>query len=349
MDTLESKEHLKMRVEKATRQRLRGKSETEIQKELAKVFETLKTGPRTFEEYNSAEYAIKSYWEFVESKRVDAVLQERKDEQKRAADKIKNGVERMWKGSASTDESEQAWKTAEQFMELYPAVRPNDTATGAAFKKYMRVNNLDPRELSSWEAALQALAATNQPEIFLSPKAAGIGPEEELGGYSLRSYPNLHLLLRPAPTAEQLERLKAAKMSADEYKNSRPELRDGLPFVIQQQFFKAAHSLASFEREYIFNDENNGKLLAELNRTQGQFNLSGLRAAFHELKKRGELELKPIAAHGQITTLTEHEPRETGEPEAPGKLRAKVARMSSSEMATFLRENPSARRAIDGV
>jgi hypothetical protein len=70
---------------------------------------------------------------------------------------------------------------------------------------------------------------------------------------------------------------------------------------------------------------------------------------FHELKKRGELELKPISASGQAVMYTEYEPRETGQPEAPAKLRAKIARMSSSEMAQFLRENPSARRAIDAV
>ena len=341
--TLESKERLRNAVHsRLVRQK---KSAKEIQE----VLDSLKARPLEYAEYKAMPHDVASWHEFANSTNVDKALQEHQDERKKAADKVKNGVERMWKGSASTDESEAAWKTAEKFMELYPQVRPTDTATGAAFRKYMRLNNLDPRELISWETALSALAALNQPEIFLSPKAAGVGPEEELGGYSLRSYPNLHLLLRPAPTPEQLERMKAAKMSAAEWKKAHPELQDGIPFAAQQAFNKAAISLAYFEPEYTFSDENNSKLLAELKRTHGQFDLSGLRAAFHELKKRGELELKSISASGQVITHTEYEPRETGQPEAPGKLRAKVARTSSNEMAQFLRENPSARRAIDGV
>jgi hypothetical protein len=343
MMTLESKEHLRNKVHS------RLVRERKSAKEIQEVLDSLKARTLRYDEYRAMPQDIASWHEFANSANVDKALDAHKDAQKKAAGKIKNSVERMWTGAASTDESEQAWKTAEKFMEKYPQVRPTDSATGAAFRKYMRLNNLDPREFSSWETTLSALAATNQPEIFLSPKAAGIGPEEQLGGYSLRSYPNLYLLLRPAPTPEQAERIKASRMSADEWKKAHPELHEGTPFVIQQQFIKAAHSLASFEPEYVFSDENNAKILAELNKTRGQFNLAALRAAFHELKKRGELELKTVSVSGQVLTHTEYEPRESGQPEAPGKLAAKVRLMSSDEYLQFLRNNKSARAAIDGM
>jgi hypothetical protein len=339
--TLESKEKLKSAVySRLIRER---KSAKEIQE----VLDSLKARTLTYAEYKAMPSDVASWHEFANSANVDKALDAHKDEQKKAASKIKNSVERMWTGAASTDESEAAWNTAEKFMKLYPQVRPTDSATGAAFRKYMRLNNLDPREFTSWETALSALAATNQPEIFLSPKAAGIGPEEQLGGYSLRSYPNLYLLLRPAPTPEQAERIKASKMSADEWKRSRPELADPPPFAMQQQIDLAIRSLASFEADYVFTTENNEKLLQYVHKNKLQFNLTGLRVAFNALKD--QLELKPHTASGQVLVHTEYEPRETGQPEAPGKLRAKVARMSSSEMAQFLRENPSARRAIDGM
>ncbi len=351
--TLESKEKLQMRVEKATRQRLRGKSEPEIQKELEKVSATLKAGPRTYEEYESASYEIKSYWEFAMSAAVDKVLQAHQDEQKKAAAKIKNGVERMWKGESSTDESEQAWKTAEKFMELYPQVRPTDTATGAAFRKYLRANNLDPRELSSWETALSVLAATNQPEIFLSPKAAGVGPEEELGGYQLRSYPNLHLLLRRAPD-EATRKFRGAykpELSADNFKKEYlPET--GAPYYIQARIKRAADTLVSWHPDFVITDDNIELIVRWINENKLQYDMNGFEAAYQTLSKSGNLERRAGAiVHGGEMTMTNFEPRAHGAPALPDKasLAAKIRNLSSTDLLKFYQDNPGARAAVDAM
>lgn len=272
-------------------------------------------------------------------------------EPKRKADEKTGSIKRMWTGAASTYESEAAWKTAEKFMELYPQVRATDTVTGAAFRKYLRANNLDPRELSSWETALQVLAATNQPEIFLSPKAAGVGPEEELGGYSLRSYPKLHLLLQRTPdeATRKFREAHRPELSADEFKKQHLQ-ETGAPAYVKARIQKACDTLIAWHPDYLNTDDNIKLLVEWIAENKMQYDINGFEAAYHALSKEGKLEHRAdaIVRAGEMT-LTNYEPRETGQPEAPGKLRAKVARMSSSEMATFLRENPSARRAIDGM
>jgi hypothetical protein len=340
--TLESKERLRNAVHNClVRQK---KSAKEIQE----VLDSLKARPLTYAEYKAMPQDVASWHEFANSANVDKALDAHKDEQKKAAAKIRNGVERMWMGAASTDESEQAWKTAEKFMELYPQVRPTDTATGAAFRKYLRANNLDPRELSSWETALSALAATNQPEIFLSPKAAGVGPEEELGGFSLRSYPNLHLLLRPVDEKTKWHReMYKPELSANEFRKQTSELQNGPSFAERQSVDLAVRSLPHFEPDYVATEENGNKLLQYIHKNKSQFNVTGLRVAFNALKD--QLELKPIVVHAGKTEMTNYEPAEHGQPEAPGKLAAKVRSMSSDQYAEFLRNNKSARAAIDGM
>ena len=339
--TLESKEKLKSAVySRLVRER---KTPAEIQE----VLDSLKARTLDYAEYKAMPRDIASWHEFANSVNVDKALDAHKDEQKKAADNIKNGINRMWTGASSKEESDAAWKAHDEFLKRYPQVLdcPSNAKLLVAF---LKSHNLDAREISSWEAALQGLAATNQPEIFLSPKAAGVGPEEELGGYSLRSYPNLHLLLRPAPTPEQLERIKAAKMSADEWKKAHPELQDGLPFVARQQIDQAIRSLAHFEPDYVFTDANNEKLLQYVNKNKLQFNLTGLRTAYHAIKD--QLELKPHTVSGQVVQMTVYDaPDNQGEPLAPEKLRAKIRNMSSDEMLLFFRDNPSARKAVDAV
>ena len=338
--TLESKEHLKNKVHS------RLVRERKSAKEIQEVLDSLKARPLEYSEYKAMPQDIASWHEFANSANVDKALQAHQVEQKSAAQKKDSDISRMWTGQTTEEETAVCKATAEEFLSKYQHFT-RIPENSAAIADRMRTKNLSPHQLSSFVKAFEELAVEGR--LILNGKIAGICEDEMVGGHELRTHKELYRFLRPTSTAEQLEQMKAKKMSADEWKRSRPELQDGVPFVVQQQFFKAAKSLAYFEPEYIFNDGNNEKILAELKRSHGQFNLSGLRAAFSELKKRGELELASVSVSGQIITHTEYEPRETGQPEAPGKLRAKVARMSSTEMATFLRENPSARKAIDSV
>lgn len=274
-------------------------------------------------------------------------------EPKRKADEKKGSVKRMWTGAASTDESEAAWKTGEKFMALYPAVRPTDSATGSAFKKYMHLNNLDPRELASWEQSLQSLAAQNQPEIFLSPKAAGVGPEEELGGHALRSYPKLYLLLQRAPDAatQKLREAYKPELSADEYKRQYLQ-ESGAPPYAKARIKTACDTLIAWHPNYV-NTENNIKLLIDWIADNGmQYDINGFEAAYHSLSKENKLELRAGAiVHGGEMTMTNYEPREQGAPVLPDKasLRAKIRNLSSTQLAQFFADNPGARAAVDSL
>jgi len=338
--TLESKEHLRNKVH--CRLVLERKSVKEIQE----VLDSLKARPLKYDEYRAFPQDVASWHEFANSANVDKALEAHQDERRKAAETTESDLKTKWEANATPEDFAAAQKAGEEFLSRYKHFI-RDSANSCVMSDRMKLKNRNPQDVQSWIRTFEELAVEGL--VFLNAKVAGISEDSVVGGHELRTHKELYRFLKPTPTAAQLEQHAAAKLSADQWKASRPELQDGLPFAIQQQFFKAAHSLAYFEPEYIFNDDNNGKILAELKRSHGQFNLSGLRAAFSELKKRGELELKSISASGQIITHTEYEPRETGQPEAPGKLRAKIARMSSSEMATFLRENPSARKAIDSV
>src|SRR5882762_1462496 len=344
----ESKERVKAAAEREFVNSLRGEnlSPDEIRQKLEEFSATLKVRPLDYEAYAKMPYAEKSFHEFANSAELDKALTKYKHEQRKAAEKSESDIKLKWKSNATAEDFAAAQKAGEDFLSRYRHFI-RDSANSAAMSDRMQLKNRNPQEINSWIRTFEELAVEGL--VFLNARVAGISEDTVVGGHELRTHKELYRFLKPTPTAAQIEQHAASKMSADEWKKSRPELQDGIPFAIQQQFFKAAHSLAYFEPQYIFNEENNGKILAELKRSHGQFNLSGLRAAFRELKKRGELELKSISASGQIITHTEFEPRETGQPEAPGKLRAKVARMSSTEMATFLRENPSARKAIDSV
>jgi hypothetical protein len=94
-------------------------------------------------------------------------------------------------------------------------------------------------------------------------------------------------------------------------------------------------------------EENGNKLLQYIHKNKLQFNLTGLRVAFNAL--RNDLELKPITVQAGKTEMTNYEPAEHGQPEAPGKLAAKVRSMSADQYAEFVRNNKSARAAIDAM
>ena len=342
---IENKENLLSRVEFFARKRLHGKSEPEIERELQKTYDSVKKGPSTYQEYKDAPMEVQTYWEFAHSKQVDAVLDAHKDEQKKAAQKKDANISRMWTGQTSEEETAKCKATAEEFLSRYRHFLRVPENSGAMADR-MRDKNLSPHDLSSFVRAFEELAVEGR--LVLSGKIAGICDDEMVGGHALRTHKELHRFLQPTPTAEQLERLAAARMSADEWKKSRPELQDGLPFVARQQIYQAIRSLAHFEPDYVFTDANNEKLLQYVNKNKLQFNLTGLRTAYHAIKD--QLELKPHTVSGQVVQMTVYDaPENQGEPLAPEKLRAKIRNMSSDEMLLFFRDNPSARKAVDAV
>ena len=336
--TLESKEHLRNKVHS------RLVRERKSAKEIQEVLDSLKARALEYAEYKAMPQDIASWHEFANSANVDKALQAHRDEQKSAAKKKDANISRMWAGQPTDEETAACKATAEQFLSKYQHFS-RIPENSAAIADRMRAKNLSPHQLSSFVKAFEELAVEGR--VILNGKLAGICEDTMVGGHELRTHKDLHRFLQPTATAEQLEQLKAKKMSADQWKASRPELQDGIPFIIQQQFFKAAHSLASFEPEYVFSDENNAKLIEYVTANKLQFNLTGLRVAFNALKD--QLETTSHKTHGQIVTLTEHDPQSHGAPALPDKasLRAKIRNLSSTQLAQYFADNEGARKAVD--
>src|SRR5260370_36739226 len=106
----------------------------------------------------------------------------------------------------------------------------------------MAENNLDARRVQSYVEAFEVLAP--QGKLVLSPKAAGIGPEETLSGPALKNYPRLHLLCQPNKVLKPED-----KLSADEWFREHSELHDTrTPPIIAQKQQVAASTAKHFEQ-----------------------------------------------------------------------------------------------------
>src|SRR5260370_7837356 len=102
----------------------------------------------------------------------------------------------------------------------------------------MAENNLDARRVQSYVEAFEVLAP--QGKLALSPKAAGIGPEETLSGPTLKVYPRLHLLCQPNRVLKPEDKLSAADWFAQH-----PELHETrMPFVVAVLQERAANTTA---------------------------------------------------------------------------------------------------------
>src|SRR5882762_163148 len=344
----ESKERVKAAAEREFVNSLRGEnlSPDEIRQKLEEFSATLKVRPLDYEAYAKMPYAEKSFHEFANSAELDKALTKYKHEQRKAAEKSESDIKLKWKSNATAEDFAAAQKAGEDFLSRYRHFI-RDSANSAAMSDRMQLKNRNPQEINSWIRTFEELAVEGL--VFLNAKVAGISEDSVVGGHELRTHKELYRFLKPTRTAAQIEQHAASKMSADQWKASRPELQDGIPFIIQQQFFKAAHSLASFEPEYVFSDENNAQLIEYVTANKLQFNLTGLRVAFNALKD--QLETTSHKTHGQIVTLTEHDPQSHGAPALPDKasLRAKIRNLSSTQLAQYFADNPGARAAVDSM
>jgi hypothetical protein len=338
--TLESKEHLRNKVHS------RLVRERKSAKEIQEILDSLKARPLEYAEYRAMPQDVASWHEFANSANVDKALEAHQDERRKAAEKTESDLKTKWEANATPEDFAAAQKAGEEFLSRYKHFI-RDSANSCVMSDRMKLKNRNPQDVQSWIRTFEELAVEGL--VFLNGKVAGISEDTVIGGHELRTHAQLHRLLQPTFTAAQLEQHAAAKMSADQWKASRPELQDGIPFIIQQQFFKAAHSLASFEPEYVFSDENNAKLIEYVTANKLQFNLTGLRVAFNAMKD--QLETTSHKAHGQVVTLTEHDPQPHGAPALPDKasLRAKIRNLSSTQLAQYFADNPGARAAVDSL
>ncbi len=341
----ESKERVKTAAEREFLNSLRGESLSpdEIRQKLEKFSATLKVRPLDYEAYAKMPYAEKSFHEFANSANVDKALDAHQGEQRKTSKGKDADISRQYVNQ-TPEENAACQAVAEQFTSRYKHfLRIPENSSALADR--MKQKNLNPLDVNSFIRAFEELAVEGR--IVLDGKTAGICEDAMVGGHELRTHKELYRFLKPTPSAAQLEQYAASKMSADQWKRSRPELADPTPFVMQQQIVLSVRSLPHFEPDYVPTEENGNKLLQYVSKNNLQFNLTGLRVAFNALKDK--LELKPHTAEGQITQYTEYDDQNHGEPEAPGKLATKVRSMSSDQYLAFLRNNKSARAAIDGV
>jgi len=148
-----------------------------------------------------------------------------------------SSTKRMWAGQATDEESQQAYAAGERFASNYASFVRN-TANSEAMVLYMAENNLDATRVQSYVEAFEVLAP--QGKLALSPRAAGIGPEETLSGPTLKMYPRLHLLYQPNRVLQPQD-----KLSADDWFREHPELHETrVPFVVAVREERAANTTA---------------------------------------------------------------------------------------------------------
>jgi hypothetical protein len=143
-------------------------------------------------------------------------------------------TKRMWAGQATKEESDKAFAAGDRFASNYSQFVRN-TYNSEAMVLYMAENNLDATKVQSYIEAFDVLAP--QGKLVLSPKAAGIGPEETLSGAALEQYPRLHLLCQPNKVLKPQD-----KLSADDWFKQHPELHETRtpPIILQKQQVAAA-------------------------------------------------------------------------------------------------------------
>lgn len=150
-------------------------------------------------------------------------------------------AKRMWDGKATEEESQKAYVAGDRFASNYSQFLRSES-NAKAIISYMEENNLDATQVQSYVEAFERLAP--QGKLVLSPKAAGIGAEETLTGEALRKYPRLHLLLQKSKTVKAED-----KLSADQWLQSHPELRDNrISPLTTHRMDVAAATVAHFER-----------------------------------------------------------------------------------------------------
>jgi hypothetical protein len=342
--TLESKEHLGNKVHS------RLVRERKSPKEIQEILDSLKARPLEYAEYKAMPQDVASWHEFANSANVDKALEAHQDEQKSSAQKADANISRMWTGQTSEEETAACKATAEEFLSKYRhfARIPENSA---AMADRMRAKNLSPHDIRSFVKAFEELAVEGR--LILNGKIAGICEDAMVGGHALRTHPQLHRFLKPTPTPEQLEQLAASKMSADEWKRPRPELQDqGMPALITPRYFQAARTFAMFNPDFVSTDDTQREILNWIKENKRPFDVNNLGEAFRTLYAEGKIGRNPdaIVRSGEMT-MTTYSGERRGAPELPDKasLAAKIRNLSSTQLAEFFRDNPSARAAVDSL
>jgi hypothetical protein len=240
-------------------------------------------------------------------------------------------------------------KAGTRFTDRYPQYI-QDTVNSDAISSYIQANGLDLTEVESFETAFQALAARG--DLHLNPSALGLGDETRISGHQVKTHPQLHLLLRPALTPEQLESYKSAKMSSKEYLAAHPELRDQrTPHYIVERLNRAAASFVSMEPSFVADEDSINALTAWIKEKGYEFNHNSLLEGFRTLYDSGTIgRRRDAVVHGQVLTMTEY-PLQQRTPPVSDKysFQKTIDSMSSEEYKERMLNDKAFRAAVDAM
>jgi hypothetical protein len=269
-------------------------------------------------------------------------------------------AQRLWAEQATPEETEVALQEVTKFCARYPQFIGSFVPNREALITFLKSNN-QPITFSTLVQAFEEL--TQNGSLLLSPAAIGAGPEEEIGGHKLKTYPYLYKLLEPVLTAEEREKrqkkrgmtAEEEKMSAEQYRNSDAHKADFRETSIshrqQQDWNKAIGLFLQSRPEYARTEENQKKMNRFISANGLQVSPQGLEAAFQALKAKNELELnKGAVQQGQAVSYTNlaHTVIEgqSGFVANDTNLTAKIAKMSADDYSRWL-QSPSNRKAAN--
>jgi hypothetical protein len=206
---------------------------------------------------------------------------------------------RMWSGKATEDESQKAFAAGDRFASSYSQFIRSES-NGLAIVEYMADHNLDATQVQSYIEAFDFLAP--QGRLVLSPKAAGIGPEETLTGGALKLYPRLHLLTQPNRALKPED-----KLSANEWFAQHAELHDTrVPDRIIQGWNKVMQTFVAGHPEFIDSAKSREKLFAALKSKNMNVTPQAIDEVFHDLAKNGEVQIdNSKTVQGQAVRLVD--------------------------------------------
>ena len=271
------------------------------------------------------------------------------EEPARKAKAAKQRVKDMWDGKLPELDSA-ARKAVETFCEKYPQFI-RDEPNALALCNFTKLNGLDGTLIESYETAFQALAARG--ELHLNPSALGLGTEERISGHSVKTHPELHLLLRPALTSDQLDKYKSAKMSSAEYLKAHPELTrpTKLPDYVTERISRAYATFKSMEPSFVATDDSIDALIAWMNERGYPYSHNSLLEGFKTLYEQGKIgRRRDAVVHGQVVTMTEY-PLEQRTPPVSDKysFQKTIDSMGSQEYLDRINKDPQFRAAIDSL
>lgn len=280
---------------------------------------------------------------------IDAEITRRGKEKARKAESARNEVEeyatKIWRGQQS---AENCYSEQRQFMRDFPQF-VGCLENIDAIASELRSQNLVPH----YQNLVQVFGELiHRGDLLLSPAAIGAGAEETVTGEDLRRHPNLKLLLQPA---EERERSRVARQSADEYKSEHIEdwPQQGIPPLILHRIGKVLDTFSASHPEYLRSETNKSKIVAALTKSGLQITTQSLEEIFKDLTARGELDLdsSAIAEHGSTRLIDLGGRDYPGFPSESEKysFKMKIRSMSAEEIKQRCLDDPQFKDSLDSL